>query len=63
MSAGAPPQTPLGSLQPSPDPYVFKGPTSKRREIVVLNNFIKNLFTVKSNDLMSALVNGQTSRP
>ena len=31
-SAGAPPQTPLGSLQRSPDPLAgFKGPTSKRR--------------------------------
>ena len=31
-SAGAPPQTPLRSLQPSPDPLAgFKGPTSKRR--------------------------------
>ena len=29
----APPQTPLGSLQPSPDLLaVFKGPTSNRRE-------------------------------
>jgi len=29
----APPQTPLGSLQRSPDPLaVFKGPTSKGRE-------------------------------
>ena len=29
-SAGAPPQTPLGSLQRSPDPLAgFKGPTSK----------------------------------
>jgi len=32
-SAGARPQTPLGSLQRSPNPYIsgFKGPTSKGR--------------------------------
>jgi len=33
ISARAPPQTPLGSLQRSPNPLaVFKGPTSKGRE-------------------------------
>ena len=33
ISARAPPQTPPGSLQRSPDPLaVFKGPTSKGRE-------------------------------
>ena len=32
ISVGAPPQTPLWSLQRSPDPIAgFKGPTSKRR--------------------------------
>ena len=32
--AGAPPQTPLGSLQRSPDSLTgFKGPTSKGREV------------------------------
>ena len=33
ISAGAPPQTPLESLQCSPDPLAaFKGPTSRGRE-------------------------------
>ena len=33
ISAGAPPQIPLGSLQHSPDPLAgFKGPTSNGKE-------------------------------